>query len=514
MAKKFLVDIDLNQNELQNAVVQNLATAPSNPVMGQIYYNTGDKKLYQYNGTSWEVVGKELTAAGDSLGGVKSGGDVTIEDGIITVNNNSHDHTISNIENLAETLNDKAPLVSPAFTGRPTAPTAPAGSNTTQVATTAFVTNAVSEGIAAADAMIFKGTIGTGGTVTALPTTYKTGWTYRVITEGTYAGVKCEVGDLIIALVDRSGSGNVNSDWTVAQTNVDGAMLTSTYDTDGDGVVDVAAKLGSTDVGSKIKPIYLENGEANAGTQYAGGTKVTLNGTNKSGLDITIYAPTTSGTENYVLLSGGDGAAPTWSGQSELSVGNADKVNNLTVETAVPADAKFTDTIYTGQTPITVNGGVISHANSGATAGSYGVASARRLEFGEAFKVPYITVNGKGHVTGISHFDVTIPSEVATSDSDGLMSADQVLLLESLDELSKTLTQTYTTILEAGQTSLAIGVLVSTTNIHFNAYDDSTGEEVIVDCAGNGGGKYEFSIAKAYGNDIRIVYSYQTTANS
>jgi hypothetical protein len=75
------------------------------------------------------------------------------------------------------------------------------------------------------DAMQFKGTIGTGGTVTALPTTYSAGWTFRVITGATYAGVVTEVGDLIIAVIDRAGTGNANSDWTVVQTNIDGAVV-------------------------------------------------------------------------------------------------------------------------------------------------------------------------------------------------------------------------------------------------------------------------------------------------
>lgn len=53
MAKKVLTDLNLNQNELQNAVIQNLASAPANPVAGQEYFNTTDHKKYIYNGSEW-----------------------------------------------------------------------------------------------------------------------------------------------------------------------------------------------------------------------------------------------------------------------------------------------------------------------------------------------------------------------------------------------------------------------------------------------------------------------------
>ena len=93
--------------------------------------------------------------------------------------------------------------------------------------TVAAVKALVTSSFAANDAMVFKGTLGTGGTITDVPTSdYSAGATYKIITAGTYAGMNCEVGDMLIAINDgpETGSSVINADWTVVQTNIDGAV--------------------------------------------------------------------------------------------------------------------------------------------------------------------------------------------------------------------------------------------------------------------------------------------------
>lgn len=84
-----------------------------------------------------------------------------------------------------------------------------------------YVGDEIVKGFAANDAMVFKGTLGADGKVASLPTNgYSAGWTYKVATAGTYAGVSCGIGDMVICVKDYA-TGASNSDWSVVQNQLD-----------------------------------------------------------------------------------------------------------------------------------------------------------------------------------------------------------------------------------------------------------------------------------------------------
>ena len=67
MAVSFGSPIDLTKLELQNARIQNLATAPSSPVEGQLYYDTVVNSLRFYDGSGWVDVNDAALIAGTGI---------------------------------------------------------------------------------------------------------------------------------------------------------------------------------------------------------------------------------------------------------------------------------------------------------------------------------------------------------------------------------------------------------------------------------------------------------------
>jgi phage baseplate assembly protein gpV len=107
MSRKFLTNLDLNTNELLNAVIQNLATDPGSGEAGQVYYNTADSVLKIYNGSAsaWQAVGS-VEYIGDTVADLLEGGD-----GIYLDYDDANDTlTIQNIgvRNIAGTANQIA----------------------------------------------------------------------------------------------------------------------------------------------------------------------------------------------------------------------------------------------------------------------------------------------------------------------------------------------------------------------------------------------------------------------
>ena len=170
------------------------------------------------------------------------------------------------------------------------------GTASTTILNTQQIVEYVGNAFAANDAMRYKGTITysngnytthtvAGVEVQGFPTKCEVGDTYRVTSQGTYAGQTCSAGDLLICIQDGTESSlNTAAYWTAVEANINGQVKHTVNGTS----------------------IYVYSNSTNT---------------------FTIYAPTTSGTQGQVLLSNGS-SAPIWAAQSTLVVGEAKKVSN------------------------------------------------------------------------------------------------------------------------------------------------------------------------------------------
>lgn len=84
----FLTNLNLSNNELQNAVIQPLSAAPSTGVTGKIYYNTTEFLVYVYDGTSWNPVGSPYSLPTMSIttkGGAILGNGLVVSDSTLSL---------------------------------------------------------------------------------------------------------------------------------------------------------------------------------------------------------------------------------------------------------------------------------------------------------------------------------------------------------------------------------------------------------------------------------------------
>ena len=337
------------------------------------------------------------SAAGSSLGLVKTGGDVTISSGTITVNDNSHNHTISNVTGLEEELDDKQnaeiALINQNLDNlKSTRRYYGAGSNT--------VTNKPDDVDAfglevykmASGYIVQEMTVGTpsrkvGEKYRRYYTTTWSSWTPLPILSATPTSGQVIVSDGTTGKLKTSG-------FTIGKSVPSNAVFTDTVYT---LPAATSSVLGGVKIGNNITntsgTISLTKANVvaalgytppTANTTYSAGSGLSLSGTTFS----VKTGGTTSG-KNYAVDTDDDG--------------------NLIVN--VP----WTDnnTTYTAGTGLTLSGTQFIHTNYG-TAGTYGPSANATLTFGGTFTVPYVTTNAQGHVTASGARTFTMPANPNT----------------------------------------------------------------------------------------------------
>lgn len=198
-----LSKVGVDASAVKNYVQVVSALPGSGQEQGVIYINTTDSKGYIYDGSEFQVIFEDVTnEEGESLQ--------------------------QQLENLETELAAKAPINNPVFTGTVTLAADP--TQDLEAATKQYVDRLV--------AGINDFTVGVVDSSTPLPSTgYEVGQTFRVAEAGTYAGIECETGDLIIVIKDYAEGTASNADFLVVQANVDGAVTGPDASTDANIVV-------------------------------------------------------------------------------------------------------------------------------------------------------------------------------------------------------------------------------------------------------------------------------------
>lgn len=207
-------------------------------------------------------------------------------------------------------------------------------------ATKQYVDSKISSSIAASDAMVFKGTIGTNGTSTTLPTSAVVGDTYKVITQITVpannsytaADVTAKIGDLVVAMAK-------DPKWLVVPSG-DEAVTTVNYSTTTTNLT-TSAKTGSITLGEAAtkqidSSITKGSTSTNLATSKAVADYVTWG--NVSGRPSTFTPSTHTHTKDQVGLGNVDNTADAnKSVKYAGSAGTATNVSGTVTDTTVDA---------------------------------------------------------------------------------------------------------------------------------------------------------------------------------
>lgn len=224
--------------------------------------------------------------------------------------------------------------------------------------------------IGATEIMEFKGVL--DGT-TGVPSPHTAGDTYRVGVAGEYAGIQCEVGDLIICT--NTSSTASNADWTVVQANIDGAVIGPASSTSGN----IATFTGSTgklivdsgiDASTVVNTVTV-NGNGNAITAASiSGHQLTLtkgatyNNYSHPTNDGDLHVPATGTTHSGQFLKAGNTAKSfAWATLTKADISDfpTDMAPSSHTHGNITNDGKIGTT--SGLAVVTGTGGAVTTAN-------------------------------------------------------------------------------------------------------------------------------------------------------
>lgn len=177
------------------------------------------------------------------------------------------------------------------------------------------------------------------------------------------------------------------------------------------GLVSIAYKVGDT---SASKSMTGRSESSGGGVSYSAGKGITITGR-------TINADVDS--EDLQGVSDLAQDAKTQASDAASTAASAQNAADNAQETADAAVA-----IISASSPINAsrdeNAVSLSHASSGVSAGAYGAADNTTAEWGDTVTVgARMSINGTGHITNAQGRTLTLPSNTATQDAKGLMSA-------------------------------------------------------------------------------------------